>query len=102
METSQSLCDPPILMRTIENALRAGFSLRQAVGRASEDDSCAPLGAVAAAARSGEPQESIFDEWGRQDADIAILAGVIRLQTEVGGNLADKLALVRQVLERRP
>jgi Flp pilus assembly protein TadB len=90
------------LFRSLEAALRAGFSLRQALERVSADFDDAALRRVAAEAASGEPLPTLFDEWSRSETDIALLAGAIRLQFDTEGNLADTLGVLGGVMARRP
>jgi Flp pilus assembly protein TadB len=94
--------DVALLCRTIENALRAGFSLRQALERAASDFAHPTLTEVARQAKDGAALDGLFDEWGSHEPDIALLAGAVRLQLEAGGNLADRLGNLGAILERRP
>ncbi|HSJ27231.1 MAG TPA: hypothetical protein VLB67_03410 [Acidimicrobiia bacterium] len=90
------------LLRTLESALRAGYSLRQALGRAAEDFDSTDLSAVAEAASAGAPLASLFDQWATHDPDIGLLAGAVRLQLDTEANLADTLSTLHLVLARRP
>lgn len=90
------------LFRTLEQALRAGYSLRQALGRAASDFDEPRLRAVAEAAEAGAPLDGLFDEWAATEPDIALLAGAVRLQLDAHGNLADTLSTLHLVLARRP
>ena len=87
--------------RTLEHALRAGFSLRQALQRAADDFESDPLRHVAGAAVAGAPITTLFDDWATDEPDIGLLAGAVRLQTETEGNLADTLGILHAVIERR-
>lgn len=89
------------LFRTLEQALRVGYSLRQALVRAAGDFDDAQL-AVAAAADGGVPLDTLFDDWAAVQPDIALLAGAIRLQLETKANLADTLSTLHLVMSRRP
>jgi Flp pilus assembly protein TadB len=88
--------------RTLEHAMRAGFSLRQGIERASHDFESERLQEVSRAAAAGAPITTLFDEWSTSEPDIGLLAGAIRLQTETRGNLADTLGVLHAVIERRP
>ena len=88
--------------RSLESALRAGYSLRQALHRVSADFDEEQLTDVAQAAIGGAPLPTLFDEWASEDPDIALLAGAVRLQIETETNLADTLATLHLVLARRP
>lgn len=86
--------------RSLEAALRAGFSLRQAFSRvASDHPELEPL----AATPSAVPMVDLIDSWGRllPDDDMALYVGAARLQLEDHGNLADKFGLLSRILERR-
>jgi len=97
-----STLDTVELFRSIEAALRAGYSVRQALERVSADFDDTGLTQAAAAAVGGAPLPAVFDEWARQDADISLLAGAIRLQLDTEGNLADTLSVLTGVMARRP
>lgn len=90
------------LFRSLESALRAGYSLRQALDRVSSDFDDEHLTDVAAAAVGGAPLQTLFDDWASHEPDIALLAGAIRLQLETEANLADTLSTLHLVLARRP
>ena len=90
------------LFRTLEQALRAGYSLRQALVRAAEDFDDPSLHAVAGQAESGAELGTLFDEWATREPDIALLAGAIRLQLDAKGNLAETLSTLHLVLSNRP
>jgi Flp pilus assembly protein TadB len=93
--------DTVALCRTLEQALRAGFSLRQAMRRATEDFADPRLGEVARHADDGAPLDHLLDDWSTTEPDIGLLAATIRLQLDAGGNLADRLSLLADILERR-
>lgn len=95
-----STVDSVELFRTLEQALRAGFSLRQGLARAAHDFDDAQLTAVADAAMKGAPLTSLFTGW--DDPDIDLLAGAVQLQIEAGANLADTLSVLHLVMVRRP
>ena len=88
-------------LRTLEQALRAGFSLRQALERAAQDFDSNHLRDVAERAASSAPLATLFDDWSIVEPDIGLLAGAVRLQMEVEGNLADVLGVLHAVLARR-
>lgn len=90
------------LFRTLEQALRAGYSLRQALTRAAGDFDDPQLRAVADAAEGGAPLDTLFDDWAAAQPDIALLAGAIRLQLDAKANLADMLSTLHLVMSRRP
>ncbi len=84
--------------RSLEAALRAGFSLRQAFERVAEDHP-----ALRELSGSSESIDELLDHWGRllPDADTALYVAAARLQLEDHGNLADKFGLLSRILERR-
>jgi len=86
--------------RSLEAALRGGFSLRQALVQASVDHP--GLVGVARAARFG-PLEAALDVWQATlpDSDTALYVAAARLQLEDHGNLADKFGMLSLILERR-
>lgn len=90
------------LFRTLEQALRVGYSLRQALVRAAGDFDDAQLHAVAATADESARLDTLFDDWAAVQPDIALLAGAIRLQLETKANLADTLSTLHLVMSRRP
>ena len=90
------------LFRTLEQALRAGYSLRQALVRAADDFDSPQLRAAAGAAEEGADLDTLFDDWAGQEPDIALLAGAVRLQLDANGNLADTLSILHLVTSRRP
>lgn len=93
--------DVAYLLRSLEQALRAGYSLRQAVDRVSQD--IAGLEALVEDLRNERPIDVSFGDWaaGRAEPDVGLVVGAVRLQLEDGGNLADKFGLLHRVLERR-
>ena len=89
------------LMRSLEQALRAGYSVRQAVERVSHD--ITGLDALATELADGTDLVDSVDAWARQrpEPEAGLLLGAIRLQVETHGNLADTLGTLHMVLERR-
>ncbi len=96
------MIDAVALTRTLEQALRAGFSLRQALARAAGDFAHPMLQEAAKLAEAGMALDHLLDRWAATDGDIALLAGAIRLQLDAGGNLADRFAVLADIMERRP
>ena len=89
------------LMRSLEQALRTGYSLRQAVERVSHDID--GLDALAADMREANDLVGSIEAWVRQrsEPEARLLLGAIKLQTEAKGNFADTLGTLHRVLERR-
>jgi Flp pilus assembly protein TadB len=96
------MIDTVELLRSLESALRAGYSLRQALSRAAEDFESTDLAAAAEAASAGAPLASLFDAWAAENPEIGLLAGAVRLQLDTETNLADTLSTLHLVLARRP
>ena len=98
--TTETTIDIPYLLRSLEQALRAGFSLRQAVGRVSGE--IGGLDDLAADLSAGADLVESIAFWAdrRPEPAASLLVGVVRLQIEDGGNLADKLGLLHRILDR--
>ena len=101
MSTITAPMDIAYLMRSLEQALRAGYSLRQAVERVSHDID--GLDILASDLMTGNDLVESIGAWVRQrpEPEAALLLGAIRLQTETHGNFADTLGTLHRVLERR-
>ena len=97
---SDASLDVSYAIRSLEHALRAGYSLRQAVVRVSADID--ELGGLARELDAGLPLVESFAAWAkaRSEPDARLLVGAVRLQTEDEGNLADKFGLFHRILER--
>lgn len=95
----------PEFLRVMEVALRSGYSLRQALEMVAEDMSdpmASEAGAVAAEVAGGMPLPKALEAWrGRNPSrHLDLVVAVMGVQFEVGGNLADKLSLIGQVIPR--
>lgn len=101
MTTATQPMDIAYLMRSLEQALRAGYSVRQAIERVSHDID--GLDGLAAVLTDGNDLVESVESWARQrpEPEARLLLGAIRLQTETHGNFADTLAVLHMVLERR-
>ncbi len=93
--------DIAYLMRSLEQALRAGYSLRQAIERVSHD--MAGLEPLAAELTDGRDLVESVAAWSQQrpEPEADLLLGAIRLQLETHGNFADTLGILHRVLDRR-
>lgn len=87
------------LLRSLEQALRAGFSLRQAVERVSGD--VEGLDDLADRLTRGDDLVESFAGWAGDDPDARLVVAAVRLQVDTGGNLADTFGLLHRLLERR-
>ena len=98
--TKTDSMDIQYLLRSLEQGLRAGYSLRQIVERVSSD-----MEGLDALARELGGQKGLveaFEEWAgqRPEPEARLVVGTIRLQMEDEGNLADKFGLLHRILER--
>ena len=96
----------PLILRLLENALRSGYNVKQALELATEELSTPALTdiqQVLAEMNSGTSPLDALDHWLKRtpSADLNLVVATFRVQMEVGGNLADKLKLLGQILEKR-
>ena len=96
----------PELMRHFEVALRSGYNLRQAFGILAQDlpQPIADYAKQIADALDNEaPLLPTLDGWVQRAAshDLDLFVAAIKVQLEVGGNLADKLKFLQQLLAQR-
>lgn len=96
----------PELIRQLENALRGGYNLIQAFGIVERDMSapmCDEAGHLITDLRGGVPFRDACTNWvsrvGSSDLDLVIAC--LKVQIDVGGNLADKLNLLGQIMAQR-
>lgn len=96
----------PLMLRTMENAMRGGYSLVQAFDKVASDVP-APLGKDAQTLvnelKNGQDMEKSLSAWFKRtpSADLDLVLATLRVQFEAGGNLADKLNLLGQIMEKR-
>jgi len=96
----------PLMLRTLENAMRGGYNLVQAFEKVA-DDVPVPVGEDAKTfvekIKSGKPVQDCLDAWLKRtpSADLDLVLAALRVQFEVGGNLPDKLNLLGQIMEKR-
>ncbi len=88
------------IAHSMEAALRGGFSVRQAFGRAAEDH---PELQPVADVSTDAPMDEVLRIWEATmpDPDSALYVAAVRLQLEDHGNLADTWGLLTRILERR-
>ncbi|MEZ4590732.1 MAG: type II secretion system F family protein [Chloroflexota bacterium] len=96
----------PELMRHFEVALRSGYNLRQAFGLLAQDlpqPIADDAKQIAAALDSEAPLLPTLDAWVQRTTsrDLDLFVAAIKVQLEVGGNLADKLKFLQQLLAQR-
>ncbi len=96
----------PDTLQLLSGSLRAGYSLQQgveAVSQEVEDPMGRELRRVMVEARLGRPLETALDDtaerMGSADFEWAVMA--IRIQREVGGNLAELLMIVSETMLQR-
>jgi tight adherence protein B len=96
----------PDTLQLMASTLRAGYSLMQGVEAVSQEVS-EPMGRelrrVVTEARLGRPLEEALDGVGRrmESGDFAWAVMAIRIQREVGGNLAELLVTVAETMTER-
>ena len=96
----------PELIRHFEVTLRSGYSIRQSFALMAQDLP-QPIGAEAqliSEALEGEaPLLPTLESWVQRTGshDLDLLVAAIKVQLEVGGNLADKLKFLQQLLAQR-
>ncbi|HMK13198.1 MAG TPA: type II secretion system F family protein [Acidimicrobiales bacterium] len=100
------LAQLPDTLQLLSGSLRAGYSLQQgveAVSQEVEDPMGRELRRVMVEARLGRPLETALDDaaarMGSPDFEWAVMA--IRIQREVGGNLAELLMIVSETMLQR-
>ena len=100
---AESLSDT---LQLLGSSLRAGFSLVQAVGAVAQE-AAAPMGEQLQLAfnenRLGRPIEDALDDVATrmESADLAWVVMAVRIQREVGGNLAELLDTVAETMASR-
>ncbi|MFQ5616617.1 MAG: type II secretion system F family protein [Anaerolineales bacterium] len=96
----------PELIRNFEVCLRSGFSLPQSFEIVAKDlSNLAGQEAqrVFDELEAGTELETALNNWLERmpSRDLDLFIATIKVQREVGGNLADKFRLLRQVMEKR-
>jgi Flp pilus assembly protein TadB len=96
----------PLLIRHLENALRAGYNLNQAFGIIAKDmDGAAAADAqiVLDAVAGGVAFPAALAQWVARvpSRDLDLIVAAFLVQFEAGGNLADKLSLLGQIMAKR-
>lgn len=96
----------PLLIRNLEVALRSGYSVKQALEIVAKDLPD-PLGKEArhtvSEISAGITFNDALDHWLVRvpSTDLDLVIATLKVQLEVGGNLADKLQLLAQIIEKR-
>ena len=96
----------PLFIHHFELFLRSGYSLGQAFELLDQDlDGPAQQQAqfVSAELKSGTNLLTTLDSWHQKfpHPDVELFIATLKVQLEAGGNLADKLKLLGQIIEKR-
>ncbi|WP_420632317.1 type II secretion system F family protein [Candidatus Leptofilum sp.] len=96
----------PDLMRHFEVALRSGYNIRQSFGILAQDlprPITVEAQLILDALETEAPLLPTLDNWVQRTAsrDLDLFVAAIKVQLEVGGNLADKLKFLQQILAQR-
>lgn len=96
----------PLVLRNVEVALRSGYSVKQAleiVSRDMEGPAQAETQQVLAALTDGRALPDALEAWRQRSPSPALdlFVATLFVQQETGGNLADKLQLLAQILAKR-
>jgi tight adherence protein B len=94
------------LIRNFEVCLRSGYSISQAFEIAGKDltgQTGYEVKLVSEALKNGAGLDTALDDWlGRSpNGDLDLFVATIKVQREVGENLADKLRLLSQIMAHR-
>lgn len=96
----------PLLLRLLENSLRSGYNVEQSLNLAAEEltsPAQEDVRQVLADFRSGMALTDAFAIWLKRtpSQDLNLVLATFLVQREVGGNFADKLNLLAQILNKR-
>jgi Flp pilus assembly protein TadB len=98
----------PLFLRLVESSLRCGYNIAQSFNLAAEESAMPAPAAdqirqVVAEIRGGTALPAALDAWLRRapGPDLDLVVATIRVQMDVGGNLADKFNLLGQILQQR-
>jgi tight adherence protein B len=98
----------PLFLRLVERSLRSGYNLAQSFQQAADEEAMpAPaseqLRQVVEEIKGGTALPDVLSAWLRRapGRDLDLVVATIRVQLEVGGNLADKFQLLGQILRQR-
>jgi len=94
------------LIRNFEVCLRSGYSLIQCfeiIGNDLEDPIGSEAKKVSEQLKTGVKLNNALDNWLEHspNGDLDLFVATIKVQQEVGGNLADKFRLLNQILAHR-
>ena len=94
------------LIRNFEVCLRSGYSISQAfeiLAKDLADPAGHELKSVSEELKNGAKLDKVLDDWLERspNSDLDLFIATIKVQREVGGNLADKLRLLNQIMTHR-
>jgi len=96
----------PLLIQNREVCLRSGYNILQ-IFEIIAQDVPEPMGVdaqwVVQKIKAGTPFLDVFDQWLERtpSSDLDLVLAAMSVQLEVGGNLADKLNLLGQIMSKR-
>jgi tight adherence protein B len=96
----------PTILRYLENGLRSGHSVRQClemIARDLPDPTAGEVTLVMADLDNGFAAPEALTRWLKRvpSEDLNLVVALFLVQFETGGNLADKLNLLGQIMEKR-
>ena len=96
----------PLILRIFENALRSGYSIGQGLEILSQDlpdPAKRDVQTVLTEIKNGTALLDALDHWltRRPSEDLNLVVATVRVQLDVGGNLADKFQLLAQIMNQR-
>lgn len=96
----------PELIHIFEVTLRSGYNIKQSleiIAKDMDQPIAAEVQYLLDEMDGGEALVQLLDKWPirTQNHDIDWLVATIKVQLEVGGNLADKLQLLSQIMAKR-
>lgn len=104
---SQTLEDQmPLVIRHVEVALRSGYSVKQSLEIVAKDmdgPAQAEMRQVLDALAAGQALPAALEAWRSRSPSptLDLFVAALFAQLEAGGNLADKLQVLTQIVEKR-
>ena len=96
----------PLILRVFENCLRSGYNLIQSFEIIAKDlpnPASAQFQQLLDEVKGGNPLLTVLNNWLNRlpSRDLDLMLATLQVQLEVGGNLADKLNLLAQIMGKR-
>ena len=96
----------PLLIRNLENCLRSGYSVFQCfeiIAKDMPEPVRSDAQWIVDEVTGGKSWPDVLDNWLTRTPshDLDLVVATIRVQLEIGGNLADKLNLLGQIIAKR-